>query len=50
MFFGAGEEQRVGDQIRANAYREAIKANSTFINRKWIAQKLQRNERGITVN
>ncbi|CAF0818695.1 unnamed protein product, partial [Didymodactylos carnosus] len=41
---GDDEEQRVIDRIRANAYREAMEEGATFINRKWIAQKLHRTE------
>jgi len=44
------EEQRVLDRIRASAYREAMEEDATFINRKWIAQKLDRSERWATDN
>ena len=44
------EEQRVVDRIRANAYRKAMEDGSTFINRKWIARKLHRDERWVTDN
>ena len=47
---GDNEEQRVIDRIRANAYREAMEEGATFINRKWIAQKLHRSERWVTDN
>lgn len=47
---GYDEEQRVIDGIRANAYREAMEEGATFINRKWIAQKLHRTERWVTDN
>jgi hypothetical protein len=42
---GDSEEQRGIDRIRANAYREAMEEGTTFINRKWIAEKLHRSER-----
>jgi hypothetical protein len=38
------------DRIRANAYRQAMEEGATFINRKWIAQKLHRSERWVTDN
>ncbi len=47
---GDDEEQRVIDRIRANACREAMEEGATFINRKWIAQKLHRSERWVTDN
>lgn len=47
---GDSEEQRVVDRIRANAYREAMEAGATFINRKWIANKLHRSARWVTDN
>ena len=47
---GDDEEQHVIDRIRANAYREAMEEGATFINRKWIAQKLHRTERWVTDN
>ncbi|CAM6006530.1 unnamed protein product, partial [Sphagnum balticum] len=47
---GDNEEQRVIDRIRANAYREVMEEGATFINRKWIAQKLHRSERWVTDN
>ena len=47
---GDNEEQRVIDRIRANADRETMEEGATFINRKWIAQKLHRSERWVTDN
>lgn len=47
---GDDEEQRVIDRIRANAYREAMEEGATFINRKWIAEKLHRTDRWVTDN
>ena len=47
---GNDEEQRVIDCIRVNTYREVMGEGATFINRKWIAQKLRRTERWVTDN
>lgn len=48
--YGDSEEIRIVDRIRANAFREAMEAGASFINRKWIAQKIGRSERWVTDN
>ena len=47
---GDSEEVRVVDRIRVNSFQEAMEAGTTFITRKWIAQKLGRSERWVTDN
>ena len=41
------EKQRTIDRIKCIAFREARDAGATFINKKWIAQKLGRSERWV---
>jgi hypothetical protein len=48
--YGDDEQQRTVDRIRAIAYREAMYAGATFINRKWIATKVRRSETWVTDN
>ncbi len=48
--FGDDEEQCVMACIRANAYRELMEEGVTFVNRKWVTQKLHRSERWVTDN
>ena len=44
------EQQRIIDQIKCVAYREARNAGAGFIDRQWIAQKLHRSVRWVFDN
>src|SRR5687768_9776284 len=45
---GDSEEQRQIDRIMAVAFRQARDSGATFINRKWIAEKLGRSKDWVT--
>ena len=47
---GDSEKQRQIDRIMAVAFRQARDAGATFINRKWIAGKLDRSMDWVTDN
>src|SRR5215469_13017941 len=44
------EQQRIIDRIKCIAFREARDSGAEFINRNWIAQKLNRSVRWVTDN
>jgi len=44
------EQQRIIDRIKCIAFREARDAGAEFINRNWIAQKLNRSVRWVSDN
>ena len=46
--FGDSDENRLMDRIKAVAFREAMEAGASFINRELIATKLQRPTRWVT--
>jgi len=47
---GDNEINRYTDRIRAVTFKEARDAGAAFITRKWIAQKLKRSERWVSMN
>ncbi len=44
------EQQRVIDWIKCIAFREAKDSGATFIDRKWIAKRLERSLNWVTDN
>ena len=48
--YGDSRELRLIDRIEAVAWREAMEDGASFINRNWIAKKLNRSVRSVTDN